>query len=123
MWRSRKLQFFRFIFSGVLNSLFGWVCFSAAVFFGASILVALIIGASLGAAFNFLTHSTITFGDLSVRKIPTFMLVYAFIISINYAALLMMMALVPEPILAQLIVTPLIALFSYFIFTKWVFVG
>lgn len=122
MWRSRKYQFVRFIFSGMLNSLFCWVCFSLAVFLNFPILAALIFGATLGAAFNYLTHSTITFGDLDFRKIPAFAAVYTFIISLNYVTLTMMMWLLPDPIWAQLIVTPLIAIMSYLIFSKLVFV-
>jgi putative flippase GtrA len=92
------------------------------VFLNFSILAALIFGATLGAAFNFLTHSTITFGDLSVRKVPAFVGVYTFIISLNYVTLSMMMWILPDPILAQLIVTPFIAIVSYFIFSKLVFI-
>lgn len=101
--------------------MFGWVCFSLAVFLNFSILTALILGATLGTVFNFLTHSTITFGGLSIRKVPIFLGVYAFITLVNYVTLLMMMSLLPNPILAQFIVTPFIAIMSYLIFSRLVF--
>jgi putative flippase GtrA len=123
MWRSRNLQFVRFIISGVINSLFGWVCFSLGIFLGLSVFSALALGTTLGAAFNYFTHSTITFGDLDFRKIPAFAAVYIFIITLNYVTLTMMMWVLPDPIWAQLIVTPFIAIVSYLIFSRLVFVN
>lgn len=121
MWKSRKFQFIRFLFTGVFNTLVGWIIFSVAVLFGAPILLALVVSTTLGAVFNFVTHGAITFGNLNAKNFPSFLGVYSFVIASNYGMLLLVLPSIKDPLLAQILIAPFIALLSYFILNRLVF--
>jgi len=116
-----KIRLVRFAFSGGLNTLFGWICFSTAISLGAPWIIAIIIGAILGIFFAFLTQGGITFRDLSPNRIPRFILAHGIVVGLNYLLLWAFRAEIHDPRLVQFLLLPFLAILSYLLFSRFVF--
>ena len=79
-WRNR---FFRFLFIGGVNTLFGYSVFAFLIFIGLHYTIALFVGTILGVLFNFKTTGLFVFRNKSNQLILKFILVYAVIYLIN----------------------------------------
>lgn len=78
-------QFFRFLFIGGMNTLFGYSLFSILVFFKIHYSLALFIATIIGVIFNFKTVGVIVFKNGQNSKIFRFIMVYIVLYILNLA--------------------------------------
>ncbi len=81
-WNNR---FYRFLFIGGVNTLFGYSIFSILVFFKVHYSLALLIATILGVIFNFKTVGIIVFENGKNSKIFRFVAVYVVLYFLNLA--------------------------------------
>ena len=114
-------RFIRYLFVGCLNTLFGFLVYSALIFLELPTWAALLGGNIAGIAFNFLTIGGIVFLDLSPARIPLFVLSYGAIYLVNLELIGLLQVWVRGRIAAQAVLVLPMALLSYFILSKYVF--
>jgi putative flippase GtrA len=119
----RYATLLRFLLAGGLNTLFGWVIYALSVHFGAPPWLALIISTLTGIAFNFFSLGGYAFRDLAMQRLPRYLTAYGLLYAGNVACLSMLQHWVPNPIWAQLILTPVMAGCSFLMMSRWVFIG
>jgi len=112
----------RFLISGSVNTLFGFTVYSIFILAGAAMWFALISGTVIGALFNFLTIGGYVFRDLSLGRVPRFLLCYALVYGINLQALEWLSTAITDKILSQAILVLPIATLSYLLMARFVFV-
>lgn len=76
-------MFFRFLLVGVLNTVFGYGCFSILLYAGLHYSFALLIATGLGVLFNFKTNGVMVFKSSDNGLIWRFIAVYAFVYIVN----------------------------------------
>ena len=111
----------RFVIAGLLNTLFGFVIFSAAIAVSLPVWAALLTGLLAGIAFNFVTTGGYVFRDLSRRRFPRFLACYLSIYAINLAGISVLHNWLANHIVSQAILTLPMAALSYFLLGKFVF--
>jgi len=111
----------RFVVAGVVNSVFGFLVYSLAIHLFAQVWLGLVAGICAGITFNFFTTGGYVFRDTSRQRIPRFVASYILIFTVNYTLLSLLMPMLNGPIVAQAVLTPFIALFSYFLLARFVF--
>lgn len=121
MRRIFQVTFIRFIVVGVINTLFGWCVYSIAILVGLEPWMALLIGNVMGIAFNFLSTGGYVFRNLLLARLPRFVLTYISIYVINLYGLSVIAPWALSPIWAQLVLTPLMAVLSYVLLSRFVF--
>ena len=119
----RHATFVRFLIAGGFNTLFGWMVYSVAILVGLQPWLALIVGIATGIGFNFVSLGAYAFRDMALKRLPRFILSYGVIYATNLLGLQMLKPWVDHPIWAQLILAPTMALLSYFLLSRTVFVG
>ncbi|KEQ54355.1 GtrA family protein [Sphingobium chlorophenolicum] len=102
-------RFIGFLIAGGINTLFGYCTFGGLVLIGMSPHVALIVSTVAGILFNFLTASAV-FRSRDPRRLPPFLLVYAFILGLNMLLLDLGMRAGLGPLLAQALILPIFTL-------------
>jgi len=115
-------QVFRFLLAGAVNTLFGLAVYAVCIYAGLPPWLAMLAGTVLGIAFNFLSFGGYAFRDLSVRRLPRFLLSYGLTYFSNLAAFHALSAWVPDPLWCQTLLTPVVAIFSYLAMSNFVFV-
>jgi putative flippase GtrA len=116
-----RSKFFRFVIAGLLNTVFGFAVFSGAILAGAAIWIAVLAGMILGTIFNFITTGGYVFRDLTARRIPRFLAFYLLTFITNLTLIGYLTEFLNNAILAQAILTPPIALLSYYFMSTYVF--
>lgn len=111
----------RFIATGILNTLVGWIIYSILILLGAKIWLALLMPIIIGIFFNFFTISKFTFKKFSIKILPKFIIVYALVYLINYFLLHFLQEYGLNEILAQFLLLPIISLISFLLFSKVVY--
>ena len=111
----------RFLAAGALNTLFGFVAYTLAILADAAVWVALLSGNLAGVAFNFVTTGGYVFRDLSLKRLPKFLLTYLLIYLVNLGLINLLSPWISNLILAQAIVTLPLALASYLLMARFVF--
>jgi len=111
----------RFLFAGGANTLFGWMTYSIALMMGSDIWLALLSSTLAGIAFNFFSIGGYAFKDLSIRRIPRFATSYFAVYLLNLIFIHWIQHLIHNLVLAQLALTPFMAVISYIIMSRWVF--
>lgn len=119
----RYATLIRFLIAGGFNSLFGWLVYSAAILLGAPPWLALIVGIVMGIGFNFVTLGGYAFRDMTLARLPRFVVTYSFIYVVNLVCLTLLERWIAHPILGQLILTPFMAMVSYVVLSRMVFTG
>jgi putative flippase GtrA len=118
---ARPAEFFSFIAIGMLNTCFGYCIYAIVIFMGYQPALALLIGNSLGIAFNFLTFGKVVFKNFDWKRAPHFLVIYG----INYFANVWMLSAVqhyiPSPYVAYLIVLPISVTFLYYSLRRFAF--
>jgi len=114
-------RFIRFIFVGILNTLFGLGVYTLLLHLSLPIWGALIGGSMAGMAFNFITTGHLIFAKLSLSRFPYFVAAYLGINLINYVSIRILLIIHLGPIMSQTILTPIVAALSYYIMSKHVF--
>lgn len=111
----------RFLFVGGVNTIFGWVVYSGSIVYGFQPWEALIVGMLAGVCFNFISLGGFVFKDMSLRRLPFFIGAYLLIYLVNVVALEAIKRWVDDPIMAQLILAPPMALVSFVLMSRKVF--
>lgn len=114
-------RFVRFLLAGCINTLFGFFAYSAAIFAGAAVWLALLAGIIAGIVFNFFSTGGYVFRMLSARLLPRFVACYFIIYFINFGLITLLLEWIKNAILLQLFITFPIAIFSYFLMSRFVF--
>jgi len=114
-------QFVRFLLAGLANTLFGLCVYAGAIRCGLATWAALLAGMLAGLAFNFITLGGYAFRDLSLQRLPRFVCCYLATYTLNLVALHLLRALWADAIVAQVILTPPMAVFSYLCLSRFVF--
>lgn len=114
-------RFFRFLLAGVINTLFGYLVYCAALFAGSSIWMALLIGTVSGTLFNFLTTAGYVFRQLTLSLFPRFLSCYALVYLVNLGLIKLLSNWLQDGKLSQLILVFPMAMFSYFLMSRVVF--
>ncbi len=114
-------QFLRFLVTGGLNTLFGFVVYSVTILLGQPVWVALAAGNVAGIAFNFVTTGGYVFRDLVMARFPRFAATYLMMYAVNYLLIGWLSERVPNAIVAQAILTPPMTVLSYLLLKYFVF--
>jgi len=114
-------QFTSFLLVGGVNTLFGYLVFCVATYLGASASIALIISYICGITFNFYSTGHFVFGQTGKEKIVKFVMVYVLIFALNRLTLELLDQHLNSYYISQAIITPFIALLSFFSLKKIVF--
>lgn len=112
----------RFLIAGLVNTLFGFAVYCAAITIGAAVWLSLLLGLLSGILFNFVTIGGYAFRDLSLKRFPRFVMSYMIVYAVNLGLLDLLSFWLPDRILAQAAVTLPVAALSYLLMTKFVFV-
>lgn len=118
---SRRNRFARFLLAGGINTLFGFVVYSAFIIAGVAVWLALLAGMTFGTIFNFFTTGGYVFRELSLARLPRFVICYLLIYGINFMLIELISLWLSNKILSQAIITPPLALLSYFLMARFVF--
>lgn len=78
-----QIRFVRFLFVGGLNTVFGYLIYSALILINFHYSLALLLGTILGVIFNFFTTGNIVFRNKNPKLIFRFVLVYVVTYFIN----------------------------------------
>ncbi len=113
----------RFLLAGILNSLFGFLIYGLVIVLFDKVWLALLAGICAGIVFNFLTTGGFVFRDTSLERVPRFVLCYLLIYAANYLLITILINWVDSAILAQALLTPFVAVFSYLLMARFVFHG
>lgn len=111
----------RFLTVGLLNTGFGYASYSAIVFLGAPLWMAVAGSTVLGIVFNFYSYGGLVFNETSRHLLPRFLIFYAALGSVNFLALRGVAGLGVSPYLAQAIMLPVLAAGGYFGLRAFVF--
>lgn len=123
-WDIRHLirsTFLRFLIAGGVNTLFGFLVYTAFIFVGVRVWIALICSTVVGIAFNFLTTGGYAFRDLSPGRVPKFIICYVVIFGTNLELITVLMPVLHDKILVQMILAPPLAVLSYYLLARFVF--
>jgi putative flippase GtrA len=82
------VRFIKFLFVGVLNTIFGYSAFAFLIFIGLHYSLAVLIGTIAGILFNFKTTGSLVFKSRDNQLIYRFVSVYVLIYVINVFALI-----------------------------------
>ena len=111
----------RFLAVGLLNTGFGYLCYSAFVLAHAPLWLAVGGSTTLAFIFNFLTYGGLVFGSTSRRLLPRFLLFYAALGALNFTLLRIVTSLGLGFLLAQAVLLPILAIAGYFGMRAFVF--
>ena len=117
----RNSKFLRFLIAGGINTVFGFAVYSICISANMKLWVAVLAGMLLGTVFNFLTTAGYVFRELSVARLPRFIICYLLIYSINMILIEPINLLISNMIFSQAIITFPLAFLSYFLMARFVF--
>jgi putative flippase GtrA len=111
----------RFLVAGAANTLFGLAVYAGTILVGSPTWLALLVGIVAGIAFNFISFGAYAFRDLSLKRLPRFLCAYSLIYLVNIGTLDAVRRIVPDPIVAQVILTLPMAALSWILMSRFVF--
>ena len=118
---SKLNRFVRFVVVGGLNTLFGFVIYSIFALSDLSTLMVLIVSNLIGIAFNFVTTGGRVFRDMSLTKIPLFLICYGVIFVIYLELIQWLSPIFGGRIVAMAIIVLPMAVLTYFMQSWFVF--
>lgn len=114
-------RFVRYLLVGGLNTLFGFLAYTVFILLKFPTWAALLGGNVAGVTFNFFTIGGLVFLNLSLSRVPLFVLSYLFIYFINLELIGWITSFVHGRIAAQAVLALPMALLSYLILSNYVF--
>ena len=117
----KNSKFIKFLFVGVINTLFGYTIFALLIFLKLDYRFALLIATICGVLFNFKTIGILVFETKSNRLIIRFFAVYSSTYLLNVGSLQITNYLGINLLIAQAILLLPLAIISYFLNKKFVF--
>ncbi len=116
-----KLQFIKFLFVGLINSLFGYGCFALLFYIGFHYSLALLLATISGVIFNFKSIGLLVFASHNNRLIFRFVGFYAIGYSINVVGIKAFNYVGVTPYISAAILILPLALLSYLFNRRFVF--
>jgi len=111
----------RFVAVGALNTIFGYSVFALFIWLGQDYEISVAIATIVGVVFNFFSMGKLVFGVVDISRIIFFITVYAVIYSLNVAGLKVAVSLSVNIYIANAIILPVLAVFSYLVNKYYVF--
>jgi len=108
-------QFIRFLWVGVLNTIFGYGVFLVMLSLGFNPSIALLLATIAGILFNFKSIGHLVFGNTSKNKLIPFVGQYVFLYILNWFLLQELMDHGVKPAIVQLILLLPMAILSFII--------
>ena len=118
----RSSELLRFLLAGAANTLVGYAIYSLGILAGAPVWMALLIGMLLGTVFNFFTTGGYAFRQLSPQRYPRFVACYLLMYSVNLLLIEALSAWISDKLQIQAVLLIPLALLSYFLLARLVFV-
>ena len=101
--------------------MFGFLIFGICEFLGTNINLAIFVGMLSGIIFNFFTTGGLVFRQLSIKRLPLFIICYLAIYAINVFLFAKLSIIIHSTIITQAILTIPLALISYLLMSNIVF--
>ena len=117
---STAIQFVKFVFVGLLNTLFGYAVFAALIYAGVPAMPALVLTYVVGVLFNFVTTGRLVFSR-SRASLARFIAAYVVIYFFNLALFKTVEAFGAGALVSQAVCLPIVAVFSFLLFKFQVF--
>lgn len=114
-------QFLKFLFVGLLNTLFGYALFALFTWMGLAYPVAIGLATLAGIVFNFQSTGRLVFGGAPLSRLTRFIGVYAVVYGMNLAGVALFLHLGLNIYAANALVLLPLALVAYFLQHKFVF--
>ena len=114
-------RFLRFLLAGGLNTLFGFAVYSLFALSDLSTWMVLIASNLAGIAFNFVTTGGLVFRDMSLTRVPRFLICYGVIFVIYLVLIEWLSPVTGGRIWAMTIIVLPMAVLTYFIQAWFVF--
>ena len=111
----------RFLFTGGVNTLFGYGVFALFISIGLNVWFATGLATILGIAFNYKSYSIVVFKERTWKKIIPFLAVYLILYLLNNIFIILFSLFGIRPIIAGLIVALPLAFLSFALNKKFVF--
>jgi putative flippase GtrA len=111
----------RYVIVGGLNTGFGYASYAVLVLLGLPLWLAVAGSTVLALLFNFYSYGALVFGNTAGRLLPRFLGFYAVLGLANFALLRALAGVGVGPLLAQMLLLPLLAAAGYFGLRRFVF--
>lgn len=110
--------FLRFVLVGLLNTAFGYLAYAALVAVGLGPQASLALAFVLGVIWNYFTHARLVFDQRGLARLPPYVLSYLVIWGFNSGGLALLLRAGLGPYLAQAVLAPAAAVFSFVLVSK-----
>jgi putative flippase GtrA len=115
-------QLWRFIKTGLVNTLFGYALYAAAIAIGLQLFVAQTVATIIAIAFNYFSYSHYVFDGIRPSRVR-FLLSYALNYLVNLGALALSAVILRSPYLAGLLAIAVAATVNFIVLRRCVFVS
>jgi putative flippase GtrA len=121
--RMLKHKVGKFLFAGVINTVFGYAIYATLIYIGLSYLLALLISTILGVIFNFFSFGRIAFQRTCDWLVfSKFIIAYALIYVFNCGLLIFLtQVFLLGPYISQILCIPIGVILSWFLMNYWVY--
>jgi putative flippase GtrA len=117
-----KHQFVRFLFVGMLNTIFGYSCFSLLLYADLHYSMALFFSTIFGVIFNFKSTGSLVFSSSDNRLIFRFVGVYIVIYFVNIAGISSLFHVGIQPYIGGAILIIPVAILAFLLNKRYVFI-
>ena len=115
------MVFFKYLFTGAFNTIFGYSIYAFLIFFELDKFFALFLAYFFGIFFNYFSYSKFTFDKEGKYIFFKFLIAYISIFILNLFILDFISNLILNDYMSQLFTLPIVVLVSFFILNKLVF--
>jgi putative flippase GtrA len=119
--RIKQHRFLKFLVVGGINTLFGFITYSALAFSDLSTFIVLLISTFVGISFNIFTTGGLVFRDLSFHRIPRFIIIAIVIFLSNLELIKCLSPLYVGRIEAMAIIIVPMTILNYFLLVWFVY--
>ena len=120
--KKSHVQAIRFLFVGVLNTIFGFGCYALFIIFGLHYSVSVALATVIGVLFNFKSTGVLVFNSRRNSRLPFFIGVYVIIYIVNVASIAALVSFGLGDISAAAIAVIPVALLSFILQKRFVFI-
>jgi len=114
-------QFLRFLAVGVLNTVFGYLCFAGLVYVGVHYSLALLIATLVGVLFNFKTTGSFVFGVTNNYLLVRYLVVYGVVYLLNVVGVKALVGAGISPVIGGAMMLAPAAVFAFVLQKRYVF--
>lgn len=119
----KRHRFLRFVVAGLINTGVGFAVYSAAILLGSAVWAALLCANLTGVVFNFFTTGGYAFRCRLLARFPRFAAAYVGLYAVNWLCIDWLSGFQFGAIAAQALITIPLAVLSYAIMSKFVFLS